>query len=94
VNAKRRQRGYLLEILVAVALVLTAAALIGPLLPPVGQKIVAVIAAVVFIAGAYYDIVIPGWRPGVRLGPPWSWIVFGVVATVVALAAAAFVIYK
>ena len=94
VNVKRRQCGYLLEIPLIVALVVIVAVFIGPMLPPLGQKLVVIAAGLVVIGGAYYDIVIPGWRPTPRLAPPWSWIVFGTVATLVALGAGAFVVYK
>ena len=93
-NVKRRQSGYLLEIPLIVGLVVIVAVVIGPMLPPLGQKIVVTAVGLVVIAGAYYDLVIPGWRPTPRLAPPWSWLVFAAVATVVALGAAAFVIYK
>ena len=94
VNVKRRQCGYLLEIPLIVALVVIVAVVIGPMLPPLGQKLVVIAAALVVIAGAYYDLVIPGWRPTPRLAPPWSWIVFGAVATLVAVGAGAFVVYS
>jgi hypothetical protein len=94
VNVKRRQCGYLLEIPLIVALVVIVAVVIGPMLPPLGQKLVVIGAGLVVIAGAYYDIVIPGWRPRPRLAPPWSWIVFGAVATLVAVGAGAFAVYK
>ena len=94
VNVKRRQCGYLLEIPLLVALVVIVAVVIGPMLPPLGQKLVVIAAALVVIAGAYYDLVIPGWRPTPRLAPPWSWIVFGAVATLVAVGAGAFVVYS
>jgi len=94
VNVKRRQCGYLLEIPLLVALVVIVAVVIGPMLPPLGQKLVVIAAALVVIAGAYYNLVIPGWRPTPRLAPPWSWIVFGAVATLVAVGAGAFVVYS
>ena len=93
-NAKRRQRGYLLEVPIAVALALLIAVVVGPMLPRLGQKMVVVATALVVVAGAYYDIVIPGWRPTPRLAPPWSWIVFGAVASVVTIGAHAFVVFK
>ena len=94
VNVKRPQCGYLLEIPLLVALAVIVAVVIGPMLPPLGQKLVVIAAALVVIAGAYYDLVIPGWRPTPRLAPPWSWIVFGAVATLVAVGAGAFAVYK
>ena len=92
-RVKRSQAGYQLEVLIIVAVVGVALAIGLPNLPPLGQKIAAVAGAIVFIAGFYYDIVAPGWRPGARLAPPLSWIVFGLVAALIACAAGAFVIY-
>lgn len=92
-RVRRRQRGYQLEVLIIVAVVAVALAVGLPKLPPLGKKIAAVAGAIVFIAGFYYDIVVPGWRPGTRLAPPLSWVVFGLVAALIACAAGAFVIY-
>ena len=90
---KRRQAGYQLEVLIIVAVVMVLLAVGLPSLPRLGQKIAAVAGAIVLIAGFYYDLVIPGWRPGKRLGPPWNWVAFAIVAAFIAAAAGAFVMY-
>ena len=88
-----RQRGYMIEIPLIVVVIGVLAATILPKLPPIGQKITAVLAALVFIAGAYYMIVIPGWQPGAkRLRWPWNWVVFIPVALLIAFVAGAFVV--
>lgn len=90
---KRAQAGYQLEVLIIVAVVGVLLAVALPALPPLGRKIAAVAGAIVFIAGFYYDLVIPGWRPGRRLGRPWNWLAFAAVAALIAMAAGSFVIY-
>jgi hypothetical protein len=88
----RRQSGYLLEVQIIVAVVAIFLVLVVPMLPPLGRKLAAVVAALVFIAGAYYDLVTPGWRPGTRLHPPWNWVVFALVAALITLTAGAYVV--
>jgi len=91
-TSRRAQRGYMIEIPIIVAVILVIAMTVVPNLPPLGQKIAVALTALVFIAGAYYMIVIPGWQPGAkRLRWPWNWVVFIPVALLVALVAAAFV---
>lgn len=62
--------------------VLVVVAVILPHLPPLGQKITVVIAALPILFGLFYMIVIPGWTPNSnsRLKPPWSWVVFIIIA--------------
>ena len=92
VKSRRGQAGYLLEVPIIVAVVAVLLAVLIPNLPPLGAKVVAVLGALVFIAGAYYMIVIPGWQPGAtRLRPPWSGVVFVLVAALIAFVAGAFV---
>ena len=91
---KRRQAGYQLEVLIIIAVVGVTLAVVVPNLPPPGQKIAAVAGAIVFIAGFYYDLIIPGWRPGRRLGPPWNWVAFAMVSAVIVALAGSFVIYR
>lgn len=82
----------MIEIPLIVVVVGVLASIILPKLPPLGQKITAVLAALIFIAGAYYMIVIPGWQPGARrLRWPWNWVVFVPVALLIAFVAGAFV---
>ena len=91
---KGAQSGYMIEIPIIVAIVGWLLALILPKLPPVGQKVAAVLGAIIFIAGAYYMIVVPGWQPGAsRLRWPWNVIVFIPIALVVAFLAIAFVLH-
>jgi hypothetical protein len=90
---KRAQCGYLLEIPILVALVVIVALVLGPMLPKLGQKIAAIIAGLVVMGGAYYDLIIPGWQPRKRLRAPWNWIVFVVVASVTVIGAAAFALH-
>lgn len=90
---KRGQAGYMLEVPIIVALVAIVLMVLVPNLPPLGQKIAVILGALVFIACAYYMIVIPGWQPGAtRLRAPWNLIVFSAVAAVLAFAAGAFVL--
>ena len=89
---KRLQRGYMIEVAIIVVIVGVLVSSILPHLPPIGQKIAVVLGALVFILGAYYMIVIPGWQPGAkRLRWPWNLLVFIPVALAIAFVAAAFV---
>ena len=89
---KRAQSGYMIEIPLIVAVVAVLGSIILPNLPPLGQKVAVVLGALVFIAGAFYMIVVPGWQPGAqRLRPPWSLLVFALVALLIAFVAGAFV---
>lgn len=90
-KSKRMQSGYMVEVAVIVVVVGVLVSTIVPRLPPIGQKIAVVLGALVFIAGAYYMIVIPGWQPGAqRLRWPWNLVVFIPVALVIAFIAGAF----
>jgi hypothetical protein len=66
-------------------IVAVAVAILLPKLPPVGQKILVAVAAIPILLCLFYMIVTPGWTPGGsgRLRPPWSWIVFILVAGVI-----------
>ena len=63
------------------AAVAIAVAVLLPMLPPAGQKILMVIAAVPVLFCLYYMIVTPGWQPGqqLRLGSSLRWIAFVLV---------------
>ena len=76
------QRGYLLEIPILLVLAIVILSIVIPHLNKVGQKIAAVIGAIPVLFALFYMIVTPGWMPGdrTRLKPPWSWIVFLLVA--------------
>ena len=93
-KSKRTQSGYMIEIAIVVMVVAALLAMILPLLPPIGRKIAVVLGAGIFIFGAYYMIVIPGWQPGAsRLRWPWNLIAFILVALAIALVAIAFVLH-
>lgn len=84
----------MIEVAIIVMIVSVLGVLIVPHLPLVGKKIAVVLVAAVFIFGAYYMIVIPGWQPGAtRLRWPWSLIVFIPIALVIAFFAIAFVLH-
>ena len=63
-------------------LVIIAASFIIPKLPPLGQKIGIVVTAIFILFALFYMIVVPGWMPTdtSRLKPPWSWLVFLLIA--------------
>jgi hypothetical protein len=88
----RIQRGYLLEVPILLAVVVIVVAVVFPNLPRYGQKIFLGVAAIPVLFCLYYMIVIPGWSPhgGGRLRPPWSWIVFGLVAAAIIAVVVAF----
>ena len=81
-----RQRGYLMEIPLILAVVVMGVFILLPMLPPLGRKVLMVVAAFPVLFCLYYMIVIPGWRPNPsRLGPKVRIVIFaGVVVGVVA----------
>lgn len=81
-SSRQLQRGYLLEIPILFAGVVIVMSIIIPKLPPLGQKIAFVIAAILILFFLFYMIVIPGWTPCYegRLKWPWNWVVFLLVA--------------
>lgn len=92
---KNKQSGYLLEVpLIMMAVVLLLAILL-PILPKIVGKIILVIAALVWISGIYYIIVIPGWQPGnsSRLRYPWSLMVFIALAALLVFVTALYVLH-
>lgn len=91
-SSRRCQRGYLLEVPVLFAVTLIVLVLVLPSLSPPGQKVAVAIAAALSVFFLYYMIVIPGWRPGGkgRLGRPWNWVAFLLVAGAIVTGAVAF----
>jgi hypothetical protein len=92
-SSRQRQRGYLLEIpLLFIALVVILS-IVLPILPPWGQKVAIVLAAVPILFALFYMIVIPGWTPDYagRLKWPWNWVVFVLVAIPVVVVVVAFI---
>lgn len=84
----------MIEIPIMVAIVGWLLVVILPKLPPMGQKVAALLGALLFIAGAYYMIVIPGWQPGAkRLRWPWNLVVFIPIAAAIAFLAVLFVLH-
>ena len=81
-SSRQLQRGYLLEIPILFMVVVIVMSIVIPKLPPLGQKIAFVIAAIPILFFLFYMIVIPGWTPGYegRLKWPWNWVVFLLVA--------------
>ena len=63
-NSKQSQSGYLMEIPIILFITAILLAVLMPNLPDLAGKVVLVVVALVWIAGLYYMIVIPGWRPG------------------------------
>jgi hypothetical protein len=59
-----RQRGYLLEVPLVMAVVGVLAAVLYPRLSGWQADSVLVVAALVWLAGLYYVLVVPGWQPG------------------------------
>ena len=81
-----------MEIPIIVVLVAVVGSIILPRLPPFGQKVAAVLGALVFLFGAFYMIVIPGWQPNAQnLRPPWNVVVFAVVALLILTVTGAFI---
>lgn len=83
-NLKKRQTGYLLEIPLFMMVVGILLAIFLPLLPKIAAKILLVIGVLIWIAGSYYMLIIPGWQPDVyanqRLRFPWNWLAFIVMS--------------
>lgn len=93
-SPRRAQRGYLLEVPIILFVLVLVTVVVLPNLPPIGQKIFLVVAAVPVLFGLYYMIVIPGWTPDNkgRLPPPWNLIVFAIVAALIIAVLALFVV--
>jgi len=84
-SSRQRQGGYLLEIPILLLLIIVVVVILISHLSPFGQKILISIAAVPILFALFYMIVIPGWMPSdsTRLRPPWNWLVFLLVATLI-----------
>lgn len=84
--ARVLQRGYLFEVPLLIVAALVIFAVLFPALPPVGQKVLLGLVGAAIIFGLYYMGVVPGWMPGDkgRLRPPWNWLVFLVLAALIA----------
>lgn len=81
---KNRQVGYLLEIPLLMMLVVILLAVFLPLFPKIIGKILLIMGALVWIAGSYYMLIIPGWQPETytksRLRFPWNWLAFSAMS--------------
>lgn len=62
-NSRERQRGFLLEVPLILTVVAILLIIAVPQLPEPFGGMLAAVGAMVLIAGLYYLIVIPGWRP-------------------------------
>ena len=78
-----------------------SAVLIGvllPNLPDMAGKIVVIVVALIWIAGLYYMIVIPGWQPGAetpsRLGKFMRLILFVAFALLILSVTGAYIFYS
>jgi hypothetical protein len=83
--ARHPQRGYLMEVPILLFIVGTIVVMVLPMLTPLGRKILLCIAAFPVLFGLFYMIVIPGWMPSDkgRIKPPWSLIVFLILAVLI-----------
>lgn len=87
------QRGYLLEIPLIIMITGILLAILMPILPKIATKILAVIGAIIFIAGFYYIIVIPGWQPNAsQLGRIGKLIIFSIISLLIILFTVLFLI--
>jgi uncharacterized membrane protein len=80
-----RQRGYLQEAPIALAVVVLGTLVLLPFLPRWGQKMLASLATALALGLLYYLIVIPGWRPGAATDGPagakrWLFVLVAAVA--------------
>ncbi len=89
-----KQAGYMIEIPILIAVVLLLLSWILPKLPLEFAKALAVLGALIVIAGAYYMLIVPGWQPAPssRLRAPWNWLVFVLTAALLLGAAGGFAI--
>ncbi len=73
-----RQSGYLYEVPLIIMVTGVATAFAVPRLPSILAKLVLVACYLVWIGGAYYMLLRPGWQPdtGRRLGRPWAILLF------------------
>lgn len=78
--SKKQQTGYLLEVPLLIMVVGMLLAILLPILPKIIGKILLVVGILIWIAGSYYMLIIPGWQPDVyasqRLRFPWNWLAF------------------
>jgi hypothetical protein len=90
----RKQSGYLLEVPIILMLVAILSAIFLPMLPIIIRKVFVVLAALIWIAGLYYMIVIPGWQPDTysRLRYPWSLLSFLAIAAVLVFITVTYVV--
>ena len=91
-GSRETQLGYMLEIPVLMAVVVIGLTILIPMLTPLWRKVALCIGTVPVVAGLYYMIVVPGWTPGRRLGPPWNILVFIIVAGLLIFGVATYVL--
>ena len=71
-SSRRSQLGYLIEIPIILFITAILLGILMPNLPDLAGKVVLVVVALVWVAGLYYMIIIPGWRPGSSNPTPLS----------------------
>ncbi len=87
------QRGYLLEIPLIIIVTGVLLAILIPILPKIATQILVVIGAIIFIAGFYYMIVIPGWQPNTpKLGRIGKLTIFSIISLLIILVTVLFLI--
>ncbi|HEX5055410.1 MAG TPA: hypothetical protein VFX02_02825 [Gammaproteobacteria bacterium] len=87
------QCGYMMEVPMLMMAVGVVLAVLLPRLPLVWGKALMIMAALAWIAGLYYMIIVPGWTPGhqPRRHPIWRWSVFLALAALLIFVAGAYV---
>jgi 4-hydroxybenzoate polyprenyltransferase len=96
-SSRYSQSGYLLEIPIILFITAVLLAVLLPNLPDLAGKVVIVVVALIWIAGLYYMIIIPGWQPGrgnpSRVGQFFKLILFIALAICILLGTGAYVFH-
>jgi hypothetical protein len=89
-----RQRGYLQEVPIVLAIVGVLLAVVVPQAPLWVGKVMVVVGALVATGCFYYMLLAPGWRPGKQLSKPMSWLGFVAISGAALGGAAWFVVMR
>jgi predicted membrane channel-forming protein YqfA (hemolysin III family) len=97
-KSRYSQSGYLMEIPIILFITAVLLGVLLPNLPDMAGKIVVIVVALIWIAGLYYMIVIPGWQPGAespsRSGKVMRLILFIALAICILLVTGAYVFHR